>query len=160
MVGGVSWLGIVLAAMGAGSFVGSFGTMNFRRLRSPGAVLGLAATVNGLALAGFALSVDPVPQLASAFAVGITTTLVAGMGNNMLQATTTDQYRGRVMSVWALLYIGLLPIGQMALGTLGALVGIRSALLLGGVIALAAGLYVTARTNALRSWHPSGATGR
>jgi len=90
--------------------------------------------------------------LAFAFLTGFAGTLMAGMGNNMLQATTEDAYRGRVMSLWAVLFIGLMPIGQLALGTLGTLLGIHAALAIGGAVALASGVYATLRVPALREW--------
>jgi hypothetical protein len=56
------------------------------------------------------------------------------------------------MSLWGLLFIGLMPVGQLALGTLGSLLGIHAALAIGGVIALGAGLYATLRLRVLREW--------
>jgi len=87
-----------------------------------------------------------------AYLTGFGGTLMAGMGNNMLQATTDDAYRGRVMSVWAISFIGLMPIGQLVLGTLGSLLGIHAALAIGGTVAFAAGLYAAVRVPELREW--------
>jgi hypothetical protein len=56
------------------------------------------------------------------------------------------------MSLWGLLFIGLMPVGQLALGTLGSLLGIHAALAIGGVVAFAAGLYAAVRLPALREW--------
>jgi hypothetical protein len=57
-----------------------------------------------------------------------------------------------VMSVWGILFIGLMPIGQLALGALGSLFGIHAALAIGGVLALSSGLYAVVRVPALRAW--------
>jgi hypothetical protein len=74
------------------------------------------------------------------------------MGNNILQATTTDAYRGRVMSLWGLLFIGIMPVGQLALGVLGSLLGIHTSLFVGGAVALAAGVYAALRVPHLVTW--------
>ena len=87
-----------------------------------------------------------------AYGTGFGGTLMAGMGNNMVQAITDDAYRGRVMSVWAITFIGLMPIGQLALGGLGSLLGIHAALAIGGAISLGAGLYAMFRLRFLRVW--------
>ena len=149
---GMSWLSLLLAAMGAGSFAGSFITMNVGRVRSLGTVFVFAAAMNGLMLLLFALTAAPVLTLLFAFGTGFAGTAMAGMGNNMLQATTDDAHRGRVMSVWAITFIGLMPIGQLALGSLGSLLGIHAALAVGGVTSLTAALYVMFRVRDLREW--------
>jgi MFS family permease len=149
---GVSWLAVLLAAMGLGSFAGSFGTMNIGRIRHLGRVFVFGAAAYGATLVAFALSANPVVGLVFCFVNGLSGTLMAGMGNNMLQATTDDSYRGRVMSVWAIQMIGLMPVGQLALGALGTLLGIHAALVIGGSVALAAGVYGALRVPAVRDW--------
>ncbi len=149
---GMSWLALLLGAMGLGSFAAAFGVMNVGRVRSLGTIFVFAATMNGLMLVLFALSTEPIFALAFALLTGFGGTLMAGTGNNMLQATTDDAYRGRVMSVWGFMFIGVMPIGQLALGALGSLLGIHAALAIGGAIASAAGLYASVRVRALRDW--------
>ena len=149
---GVSWLALLLTAMGLGSFCGSFVTMNVGRVRRPGRVFVYAAIANGVSLIVFALSANPIAALLFGYVVGLTATLLAGMGNNMLQASTDDSYRGRVMSVWAIQFIGLMPVGQLVLGALGTLLGIHASLVIGGSIALAAGVYAFVRIPAIRDW--------
>jgi MFS family permease len=106
----------------------------------------------GLMLLLFALSANPFAALIFAFGTGFGGTLMAGMGNNMVQATTDDAYRGRMMSVWSITFIGLMPVGQLILGALGSLLGIHAALAIGGAISLAAGLYAYFRVPSLRAW--------
>ena len=153
---GMSWLSLLLAAMGAGAFAAALVVMNIARLGSLGSLFTWSAVLNGAALVLFAFA--PTPQLALVFAflTGLGSTLMAGAGNNMLQATTDDSYRGRVMSVWGLLFIGIMPVGQLGLGVLGSLLGVHAALVFGGVLTLAAGLYARVRISALGDWrHPS-----
>lgn len=149
---GMSWLSLLLTAMGAGSFTGAFVVMSVGRVRSLGTIFVAASITNGLMLLLFALSAQPLVALAFAYLTGFGGTLMAGIGNNMLQATTDDAYRGRVMSVWGLLFIGIMPVGQLVLGTVGSLLGIHAALATGGVLALGAGVYAAVRVPVLRMW--------
>ncbi len=149
---GMSWLSLLLAAMGLGAFSAALVVMNVGRVGSLGGVFVFAAMLNGSMLVLFAFSPTPLVALAFALLTGFGSTLMAGMGNNMLQATTDDAYRGRVMSVWGLLFIGLMPVGQLLLGALGSLLGVHSALAAGGVVALGAGVYARLRLPALREW--------
>ncbi len=152
LLNGMSWLSLLLTAMGAGAFTGALVVMNVGRVRSLGTVFVGAAILNGAMLLAFALAAQPLFALLFSYLTGLGGTLMAGMGNNMLQATTDDAYRGRVMSLWGLLFIGLMPVGQLALGTLGSLLGIHAALAIGGGVALGAGVYATVRLPVLREW--------
>ena len=111
-----------------------------------------AAVTNSVMLVLFAITADPALALVFAFGTGFGGTLMAGMGNNMLQASVDDAFRGRVMSVWAITFIGLMPVGQLVLGALGSLVGIHAALVIGGTISLASALYAVFRLPLLRQW--------
>ncbi len=149
---GMSWLAVLLTALGVGAFGGAVCVMNVGRVRGLGRIFIAGAIVNGAGLAAFALTSNPLVSIALALVTGFSGTLMAGMGNNMLQATTEDGYRGRVMSLWGILFIGLMPIGQLALGALGSLLGINAALFIGGAIALAAGVYGARRVPAVVAW--------
>jgi hypothetical protein len=100
----------------------------------------------------FSMTSQPVVSLVVAYVIGLSGTLMAGMGNNILQATTTDAYRGRVMSLWGLLFIGIMPVGQLALGVLGSLLGIHTSLFIGGAVGMSAGVYAALRVPAVVNW--------
>ena len=110
---GLSWLSLLLTALGAGAFTGALFVMNVGRFRRLGRMFVAGALVNGMGLVAFAITTEPIVSLAIAYVIGLSGTLMAGMGNNILQSTTTDAYRGRVMSLWGLLVTGILPVGQL-----------------------------------------------
>jgi MFS family permease len=149
---GVSWLSLLLTAIGLGAFTGALFVMNVGRFRRLGRLFVAGAVVNGMGLVAFALTSEPVVSLLVAYVIGLSGTLMAGMGNNILQATTADAYRGRVMSVWGLLFIGIMPVGQLLLGVLGSLLGIHTSLFVGGAVALSAGVYAWLRVPAVVTW--------
>jgi len=149
---GMSWLSLLLTALGLGAFTGALFVMNVGRFRRLGRLFVAGAIVKGAGLVAFALTSEPVVSLVVAYVTGLSGTLMAGMGNNILQATTADHYRGRVMSLWGLLFIGIMPVGQLALGVLGSLLGIHTSLFVGGAVALAAGVYAWRRVPAVVNW--------
>jgi MFS family permease len=149
---GVSWLSLLLTALGLGAFCGALIVMNVGRFRRLGRMFVAGAIVNGMGLVAFALTAEPIVSLLVAFVTGLSGTVMAGMGNNILQATTSDAYRGRVMSLWGLLFIGIMPVGQLALGVLGSLLGIHSSLFVGGAVAVSAGIYAAMRVPAVATW--------
>jgi MFS family permease len=149
---GVSWLSLLLTALGLGAFSAALIVMNVGRFRRLGRLFIAGAIVNGMSLVAFALTSEPIMSLLIAYVMGLSGTLLAGMGNNILQATTSDAYRGRVMSVWGLLFIGIMPVGQLALGVLGSLLGIHTSLFVGGAVGLSAAVYAALRVPALVNW--------
>jgi MFS family permease len=59
--------------------------------------------------------------------------------NTLLQMSASDEMRGRVMGIWALVFGGMTPIGGLEAGTLSHLAGVRWAMAVGAsVCALAA----------------------
>ncbi len=111
-----------------------------------------ASVASGVGIVVFALSAQPLLTLAAAYATGLATTLTGGLTNNMLQSSVADEYRGRVMSLFTLQFIGILPAGQLALGVLGTVLGIHAALVIGGTVAIAVGLYAALRVGVVGDW--------
>ena len=56
--------------------------------------------------------------------VGLSTIAFNGLTNTTLQTTAPDRMLGRVMSIFALIFMGIMPLGQLFLGGLGSLFGI------------------------------------
>lgn len=149
---GASWLSLLLTATGIGAFTGSVAIMRLGRSPRIGRTYVGASVASGVGIVVFALSTQPLLTLAAAFGTGLAATLTAGLTNNMIQASVTDEYRGRIMSLFTLQFIGILPAGQLALGALGTVLGIHAALVIGGTVATAVGLYAALRVGVVRDW--------
>lgn len=138
---GAEGLGVLLAATGAGAVVGG---------------LRLAATADRaerwrvLLLAGVALAAGLIGVgLARSYAVTLLCFVVAGWGmvtfnassNTLIQTIVPDRLRGRMMSLYTLVLLGLMPAGGLLIGALADRFGSAAALGIGG---LAYGLIVVA----------------
>src|SRR5258708_10241054 len=73
-----------------------------------------------------------------------------GMANGLLQTRSPDHLRGRVMSVYTMVFMGLMPLGSMVMGSIGSIVGTGGGLLAGGVACTIVALYSAARLTPLR----------
>ena len=60
--------------------------------------------------------------------------------NTLVQTTVPDQLRGRVMSVYMMVFQGFFPIGALIAGTVAEKFGVPVGAAFGGVIALAYGI--------------------
>jgi len=93
---------------------------------------------------------DLAPAIAMSLLVGFSTIAFNGLTNTTLQTTAPDRMLGRVMSVFALIFMGIMPLGQLALGGLGSVFGIDVMLFVGGAVAVGAAVYAWVRVPAIR----------
>jgi MFS family permease len=85
--------------------------------------------------------------------------VVAGLGfmtqnataNTLVQTTVPDALRGRVMSVYMMVFQGFFPIGSLIAGAVAENFGVPAGAAFGGIIALAYGLYLHWRAPQLRA---------
>jgi MFS family permease len=110
--------GLLVTAFGAGAL---FGAMRLTgRSARPGLrrnlLLGLAACSAGLALFAWSRSI-PLSLCAGALA-GFGLIVYVASTNTLLQLTTEDRFRGRVMSLYTLMFAGSAPIGALGSGAI------------------------------------------
>lgn len=136
--GGEAMAGLLYTAPAAGAVFGSLVSGWSGRVRRGGAVLLGAVAVCGAAVAGFGASPWPAAAFAALAVLGLGQVVEEIMRYTLLQSHTPDALRGRVNSVWtAQATIGH-SLGAMALGALAPLVGPSIAIILGGLITMAA----------------------
>ena len=134
--GGPETYGILTSAMGAGAIVGGLiaagrsgyglGRLSVAAAGFGGAIL-LAAVAPTLAVEVLALAV-----------VGAASVTFLATGNTTLQLSSDPRYRGRVMALWAMAFLGSTPIGGPIIGAVSQEVSPRGALALGALACLAA----------------------
>jgi MFS family permease len=114
------------AAMGVGALLSALAmAYSLSNSRRRGRLLLVGNVFFGLAVAAFAMSRNFAFSclylaLVGAGMVSITTTV-----NTLLQTLVQDEMRGRVMSMYALAFIGLPPVGGLLIGALADLIGWR-----------------------------------
>jgi MFS family permease len=135
-------LGVLMAAAGTGSLAGA---LTLAARPSPAGLnpwLIKAACAFALGLIGFALS--PSFWLALVLLVPSGFGMVAFMAaaNTRLQMLVPDRLRGRIMSLFSMMLIGMSPFGSLLCGLLSDALGPRPAVVLSGLGCLVAvGLY-------------------
>ncbi len=133
--------GNLLALMGVGSICGSLGVAsagNFRRkgLVALGAMIGL-----GAGIAGFALSKSLPLSEAILVLVGASMMAVFATVNSLVQLITTNEMRGRVMSVYNFAFRGGMPMGNLLSGWLVPIYSVPVVLSVNGFLLIALALY-------------------
>ena len=110
--------GNLLALMGVGSICGSLAIAGLGNIKYKGRVALTALTCLGLAIAGFALSRSLHFSGAMLVLAGASMMAVFANVNALVQLITTNEMRGRVMSVYNFAFRGGMPMGNLVSGWL------------------------------------------
>jgi MFS family permease len=126
------------SAMGAGAIVGALAIGT--RKRVPPAFLSGAALVFGGALTLAALAPTLDLELIALVLTGMASVTFAASVNSALQLGAKPAMRGRVMSLYSVVFFGSTPIGGPLMSFIAGHSGPRTSMLVGAAAALAAGL--------------------
>jgi predicted MFS family arabinose efflux permease len=110
--------GNLLALMGLGSICGSLIIASAGNMRRKGWVALGALAVLGAAIAGFSLSTSLPLSETLLIVVGASMMAVFATVNSLVQLITTNEMRGRVMSVYNFAFRGGMPMGNLLTGWL------------------------------------------
>ncbi len=129
--------GALMAAVGAGAVSGAVALAGLGHGRLPLAWLVVPATV--LALATLAMSAVRSVWLATAllFVMGCSGIIFMAGANTNLQIAVPDELRGRMMSLYTMVFAGVTPIGSFLLGSVIEAFGVPAGFLTAGGLGLA-----------------------
>jgi len=134
--GGPETYGILTSAMGAGAIVG--GLLAAGRAGHGLRRLSAAAAAFGGTILAAALAPTLTLEVLALAAVGAASVTFLATGNSTLQLESDARYRGRVMALWAMAFLGSTPIGAPLVGAVSEHLSPRGALAMGAVACLAA----------------------
>ena len=138
--GGAHTLGFLMAASGLGALGGALYLASRRTVLGLGRLIPLAVIALGLGLVGVSQSRLLWLSLLLMPVVGAGMMVQMAASNTVLQTIVDEDKRGRVMSFYAMAFVGMTPFGSLAAGALAQRFGAPAALLLGGGVCVAAGV--------------------
>lgn len=129
-------LGLLLAANGIGALTGTLSVAMLAQVRHRGRIVIGGVACFSLVLIGFALSSNASLSFVFILLLGLCGSTYATFNDTLVQLQVDNEYRGRVMSVYTMLW-GLTPIGGLQVGWLSHSIGVQAALAMNGAIILA-----------------------
>jgi MFS family permease len=147
--GGPRALGLLMGSSGIGALTGALSLALRRSPKGLGTWIAASASGFGLALIGFSCSRSFPLSILLLLPVGFTLMVEMASSNTLIQMMIPDALRGRVMSVYSMMFMGMAPIGALLGGTLAHHLGAPLTVALGGGGCLLAGLLFALR---LPSW--------
>jgi MFS family permease len=137
---GARGLGWAVSAIGIGGFGGALATAYFAQRERRSKLWFQSGLLMSLSVGALAfVPVLPV-ALPVLFAAGVGTMTLLGATNTLIQTLSPDDVRGRALSVYTMIAIGVVPLGALVDGAIAAAVGLRATFALAG--ALCAALFV------------------
>ena len=132
---------LLLSVSGVGSVIGALvvAALGFNRHKGLVTLVGLIFL--GFCVAGFAVSRNLVLSCVLLFLAGAALIAVFAMVTSLVQLMTTDDMRGRVMSVYNVAFRGGMPVGSLATGMLVPIFTAPVVLSVAGVLLSSLGLY-------------------
>jgi MFS family permease len=147
-------LGILFACFGLGALSGALVTASAsspRWRRSLAGLIGLSAGLLALALPQSAWTAAALLAV-----VGLSFSLWSSTSQAMLQLSAPDALRGRVLSLYLLVFGGLQPIGSLLSGWLASIGGTRLAFLVAGASLSVVAAYDVVRIRSIKEQEPRG----
>ena len=134
--GGAEVYGFLTAAMGAGAVIGGLIVAGSGRTGTRAVIMASFGFGASMLLAAAAPTL-PLELVAMTIVGGASVTVLA-IGNSTLQLAARPDMRGRVMSLWAVAFLGTTPIGGPIAGWVSETAGGRAGLLMGGITCIVA----------------------
>lgn len=137
---GATGFGTLSSMLGAGSLISALvlaGTVKRPRV---GLLVG-SATVFSVLEIGLALIHAQALAYVALLLIGLSTIAFTATANTLLQANSPDHLRGRVMSLYAMVFAGSTPIGALETGWVASAFGAPAALVVGALPCLAMTVY-------------------
>jgi MFS family permease len=135
---GARGLGFLAGSAGVGALSAAMMIAFRGDIRAKSKSIALAGVGFPAALFVFAMSTTYSLSLAALVVAGFAIVSFLALANSSIQLMTPDGMRGRVMSVYTTVFLGMIPVGHSIMGTLASAIGTARAVSLGALICLAA----------------------
>jgi MFS family permease len=134
--GGAHTLGFLMAAAGSGALTGALYLASRRTVRGLSKKIAQATTIFSLGLIALSFANTFWICVVIMFFIGLGLMVQMASSNTIIQTIVDDDKRGRVMSFYAISFMGISPFGSLLSGGVSNLIGVQYTLLIGGVICL------------------------
>lgn len=148
--GGPNTLGFLTSAVGVGALVGTVSLTMRKTIVGLGGRIALATALCGVALISLGFSRMLWVSLAILPLLGFGLMQQMAPSNTILQTIVDDEKRGRVMSFYAMAFLGMAPFGSLLAGNLAAKLGAPRTVMINGVVCLLGSLWFRYRLPAIR----------
>ncbi|MBP9018767.1 MAG: MFS transporter [Bacteroidales bacterium] len=138
--GGADTLGFLMSALGAGALAGALYMASRKSTKGLDKIISFSSLILALMIAITGVTKYFYLSLLTLAIAGVTMILTLSSINTLIQTSTEEKMRGRVMSFYAMALMGTQPIGNLILGAVASGIGVPITILLGGVVTFIGGI--------------------
>lgn len=138
---GAKGLGFLAGAAGAGAFTAAL-IIAFGAVKRERALMAASSMVFPAALFAFSVSGDFRFSMAALAVVGWAAVSLLALANSTIQHCAPDALRGRVMSFYTVVFLGMAPLGNFLMGAVADLIGTPQAVSLASTLCLIASIII------------------
>jgi MFS family permease len=139
--GGARGLGILMGATGVGALFGALTLAAKTGVKGLGRWVAFSCAGLGISLCCFSFSTSFWLSVALLLPAGYSMMLQMACSNTLVQTMVPDELRGRVMSVYSMMFMGMAPFGAFFGGALAHRVGAPITVAVGGVACLCGAIW-------------------
>lgn len=148
--GGPRTLGFLMGSIGVGALTGALSLASRESVRGLVKWIPTAATIFGTGLIMFSFSHNLALSMTLLFVTGFGMMVQMASSNTIIQTVSDDDKRGRVMSFYAMAFMGMAPFGSLLAGTLASNIGVPGTLLISGITCILGTALFTTKLPVLR----------
>ncbi len=150
--GGPDTLGLLTSSLGTGALMGALVLASRKTVLGLGRQIAWASGAVGLGLIVFSFSGVLWQSMLLLVITGFALMMETAASNTILQTIVDDDKRGRVMSFYAMAFLGVAPVGSLLAGGLASRLGVPHVVQLAGAMCAVASLVFALRLPALRKF--------
>ena len=147
--GGSHTQGFLMSAVGLGALIGALFLASRKNVRGLGKIIAFSAALFGAGIVIFSFSNLLWLSLFAMVLTGFGMMVQMASSNTVLQTLADDDKRGRVISLYATAFMGMMPFGSLLAGSVAKIIGAPNTLLIGGLCCILGALLFTRH---LPSW--------
>jgi len=131
--GGPHTLGFLMGATGIGALIGAAFLASRKSILGLWRLIVIASNIFGLGLIAFSFSRHIQLSLCMMLLTGFGMIVQMASSNTILQTIVDEDKRGRIMSFYAMAFMGMAPFGSLMAGSLASRIGAPTTLMISGI---------------------------
>jgi predicted MFS family arabinose efflux permease len=136
-------LGYLFTGLGVGALVGALTLSSFGDIKRKGRLLLVGSLTFCAALVALSSAGNMYVAISALFFAGWGFIIQTALINTLIQMSVPDELRGRVISVYTFMFMGMVPIGSLEAGIVANQLGVSMTIRLGAIITAAVALILS-----------------